>query len=290
MKGWAMSDQKIMEAAIRALLYEVSATPKPGLVDRLNNGAHHDMNFFSFIDSSVALNTYFYSIKDEISILYHPRQMLPSPGDVFQKLVPLGIEAEKKMKQATGGVNTHKGAIYALGLLTSASLECLYSSGHCELQTILNRVSDYVEPTLETGFQRHDEGVSYGQAQYNKLGLLGARGEAYHQYASATAIGIPMLETALDHGCDINKAMLHALIGLMASVMDSNVIGRHDVAMLRESQRRADEVLALGSVFTSEGMAAITAYDQWCIDSYVSHGGCADLLAVSVFLHFVKEI
>ncbi|MBS7525081.1 triphosphoribosyl-dephospho-CoA synthase [Fusibacter paucivorans] len=287
-----MSEEKIMESAIRALLYEVSATPKPGLVDRLNNGAHNDMDFFSFIDSSVALHTYFYKIKEAIAALYRQWRTLPPAEAVFQKLVPLGIDAEAKMKQATGGVNTHKGAIYALGLLTSASLECLYLHGCCEIPKILKRVSDYVAPTLEKDFAHQKEALklSYGQIQYEQMGLLGARGEAYHQYASATEVGIPMLETALERGCDINRAMLHALIGLMASVMDSNVIGRHNVEMLKASQCRANEVLEMGSVFTIEGMAAITAYDQWCIDSYVSHGGCADLLAVSVYLHFVKEI
>ncbi len=285
-----MSNQHIVDCAMRALLYEVSATPKPGLVDRQNNGAHHDMNFFSFIDSSVSLNSYFNKIRNYIELTYgnHAPSFLPADA-IFKSLVPLGIEAEVKMKAVTNGVNTHKGAIYALGLLTAAALENSMLLKKYDISHILDRVSEYVAPSLSTVFMAAESDESYGVQQYRTLGLLGARGEAFSKYASVTEFGLPSLELALEKGCNFNDAMIHALLNLMAHVVDSNVIGRHDLDMLSRSQSRAKEVLDKGSVFSDMGKMAINAYDEWCNKAYVSHGGCADLLAVTLFLYFIKE-
>ncbi len=93
-------------AAVRALLYEVSATPKPGLVDRNNSGSHQDMDFFTFVDSSSALIPWF---RDFFSIGWEHGD---ETGDrLFERLRFAGQNAEAKMFSATGGVNTHKGLI-----------------------------------------------------------------------------------------------------------------------------------------------------------------------------------
>ena len=101
--------------ALKSLLYEVSVTPKPGLVDRDNPGAHGDMDYYSFIDSAAALAPYF----SRCAAL--GRDSLCEPGEVLTRLRPLGLEAEEAMKQATGGANTHKGLIFSLGILCAAA-------------------------------------------------------------------------------------------------------------------------------------------------------------------------
>lgn len=104
--------EKIAAFAVESMLYEVAATPKPGLVDRANNGAHNDMDFFTFMSSAAALHDTF----DLMIKLGVQKQSSP-----IQELLPMlrkeGRLAEKKMFEATGGVNTHKGMIFSLGIL-----------------------------------------------------------------------------------------------------------------------------------------------------------------------------
>ena len=97
---------RIARDACRALLYEVNVTPKPGLVDRNNNGSHRDMDIFTFADSACALYPYFKSCA------LQGLAGKENPQELFCSLRPLGREAEEQMKQATNGVNTHKGAIF----------------------------------------------------------------------------------------------------------------------------------------------------------------------------------
>ena len=94
----------ISSLAMKSMIYEVAVSPKPGLVDRFNSGAHKDMDFFTFIDSSMIFMDYFYKCtmtgiefkEEDYSLL-------------LKSIRPLGIEAEKKMFAATNGINTHKG-------------------------------------------------------------------------------------------------------------------------------------------------------------------------------------
>ena len=97
--------------ATRSLLYEVSVSPKPGLVDRFDSGAHADMDFFTYLDSSAALTEYF-----RIAYLEGAASSCLTPPELFPRLRRLGVQAEQQMYTATGGVNTHKGIIFTLGL------------------------------------------------------------------------------------------------------------------------------------------------------------------------------
>lgn len=112
-----MNAVEIGDLAYEALLAEVNATPKPGLVDRANAGAHTDMDHGTFLLSAEALRPWFreFARLGEASAPKAPEAVLPS-------LRPAGIAAEEAMFAATGGVNTHKGAIFSLGLLTTAAV------------------------------------------------------------------------------------------------------------------------------------------------------------------------
>lgn len=109
--------EKIAELAVKSLLFEVGTTPKPGLVDLRDNGSHKDMDVFTFMSSASALFTYFQTCTKE-GILAKKEEK--SPKDLFERLRFEGILAETKMRRATGGVNTHKGAIFSLGILCGA--------------------------------------------------------------------------------------------------------------------------------------------------------------------------
>ncbi len=285
--------RKVVDYALKALLYEVAATPKPGLVDRANNGAHSDMDFYTFLDSSVELRHYFEAIAHFIIDQYghkNESKTLHEGEVIFSGLKTLGIQAEQDMKKATGGINTHKGVIYALGLLVAAVTELeLYNSGKLKIEDVTSRVSEYVGPSLEKEFIENDHTSAYGIIQYRTLGMLGARGEAYRGFETVRTKGLPALELGLEKGQSINDAMIGALLAIISDLEDSNVIGRHSPMVLKESQAFAKSILEVGAMTTEKGREMIEHYDQWCIAHRISHGGSADLVAVALFLFWIKN-
>jgi holo-ACP synthase/triphosphoribosyl-dephospho-CoA synthase len=106
-------------AAVRAILTEAAVSPKPGLVDRINSGSHTDMEFFTLIDSALALLPWFRDCAiagfDSAS-----EEVETGPAALFEALRPRGIKAEAEMRKASGGVNTHRGYIFSLGILSAA--------------------------------------------------------------------------------------------------------------------------------------------------------------------------
>jgi triphosphoribosyl-dephospho-CoA synthase len=93
----------------------------------------------------------------------------------------------------------------------------------------------------------------------------------------------------LKYGLSINDAMIGALLSIIADLEDSNVIGRHSPMILKESQAFAKTILEAGAMRTERGREMIEHYDQWCIAHRISHGGSADLVAVALFLFWIKE-
>lgn len=284
-----MLDAEIVDFALKALLYEVAATPKPGLVDRLDNGAHTDMDFYTFIDSTLSLRDYFQELVDFVNRMYvdHKAKRPLDATLIFEGIKPIGIRAEAKMKVATRGVNTHKGAIFAMGLLVTATAELERLNGF-SVEKATDRVTDYIASSLNREFDLHRGEDTYGVMQYETLGLLGARGEAYSGFKSATQFGLPILEACLSKGMSMNDAMIHALLNIMIHLDDSNVIGRTNLETLRLSQQKAAHCLNLDGLNTENGRRAIEAYAEWCIENRISHGGAADLMAVSVYLYFIR--
>lgn len=287
--------ERLAEYATKALLYEVAATPKPGLVDRANNGAHQDMDFYTFLDSSVRLQGYFYKIASVVDEKYKNSTLnFLSSEMIFSEIKNLGIKAEEQMLDSTNGVNTHKGAIFSIGLIVSAAAEifCIYGSRlNVEewISKLRNRVSEYISPELGNHFKSINEPITYGEEQYLKYGLTGARGEAASGFSTVFSYGLPALEEALMEGLNINEAMVQALLNLMCHVEDSNVIGRHNPQLLALSKDKACEVIRMGGMKTTEGIEAVYEYDGWCIEKNISHGGCADLLAVTVLIWMLKN-
>ena len=117
------SVHRIGSLAMQAMLFEVAATPKPGLVDRNNSGAHRDMDYFTFMASAAAIGGTMEKMA-RAGFLF-AENADDGEGKSLEKLLPelkkIGLEGEKKMFAATGGVNTHKGMIFSLGLLCGSA-------------------------------------------------------------------------------------------------------------------------------------------------------------------------
>ena len=272
--------RRVGQSAQRALLYEAAVTPKPGLVDRANSGAHRDMDFFTFLDSAAVLPSYFENCARE-GIRLHSRR----PAEVFEALQRRGARAERAMLAATGGVNTHKGAIFSLGVVCGA-LGMLYGrrSGELEGAEADDVLALCGEMTHEAVCKKLssltlENARTFGERMYVEHGLAGVRGEAAAGFPSVARASLPAFRAALAAGKSVNDAGVAALLALMANAEDSNVIRRGGLARARALMREAQTA----HVPDAEAM------DRRLIEENISPGGCADLLAVTFLLYFLLE-
>lgn len=249
--------------ATRALLYEAAITPKPGLVDRQDAGAHRDMDFYSFIDSALKLKPWF---------LYCARQgagLDIPPEDMLARLRPRGLVAEREMLQATGGANTHKGLIFSLGILCAAA-----GRGEAaDVPSLCALAGQIAAPALSDPL-----GDSHGDRVRRRYGGQGARGEAARGFPAAQA-ALPVFLEALSAGHGIDEAGRRALYRIMALIEDSNVLHRAGQEGLRFMQEGA-EALISGGFPREEALA----FDRALQARGISPGGSADSLALCLFL------
>lgn len=267
--------RRIAQLAQQALLYEVGVTPKPGLVDRRNNGSHKDMDFFTFQRSAVALYPYF----EQCARLGRKTQE-ELPQETFAALRNPGKAAEGAMLAATGGVNTHKGAIFSLGVLCGAlgRLEraqwqpgpvlALCGQMTCQL------LKDFDQP-----------GDTVGHRLYRDYGITGIRGQAATGYPAVETIGLPKLEAALARGLSLNDAACCALLAILAGTVDTNMIHRGSI---RRQEEVAQALTALLEKDPFPSLETLEALDDAFIRENLSPGGSADLLAMTLMLHFLK--
>ncbi len=275
---WEKDAQDIGRTAVRALLYEVSATPKPGLVDRYNSGAHSDMDFFTFLDSATVLYPYFFRCA-QVGMENCQR----NPRTWIESLRVQGILAEKQMLDATNGVNTHKGAIYSLGSICVAA-GILSGRGQkktpeqlCELAGELG-VAD-----LES--RRHDF------SQPGKLPAVpvtqntGARKEVSNGFPHVLQIGLPSFLRAREMGKNWNDAGVFALLCMVCKVIDTNIVRRKGAEALARVQHQLQKLWKQENLDDKE----IEQLDALWSQEGISPGGCADLLALTYFLYFYCE-
>jgi triphosphoribosyl-dephospho-CoA synthase len=278
----------IAQLAVKSLLFEVSATPKPGLVDRRNSGAHKDMDFFSFMASSSVLFHTFYNCALE-GVSFNSSNY----KELLSRIRPIGITGEEKMFSATNGVNTHKGLIFLMGII-SAALGSLYIErdykGNISTQEICDRVKEMTEGISDKELQgiKNKEKLTYGEKLFLKYGVKGIRGEVESGFRTVLNFGLPVIRGHLKEGKSCNDVLVHVLLNLMTKTEDSNVLGRHDMSVLNYVKHCAERALKLGGAFTKEGMQFIRMLDKDFIEKNISPGGAADLLAVTIMFYFLE--
>ena len=277
---------RVEDALRQGLQGEVDATPKPGLVDRDNPGAHRDMDWHTFARSTDA-------------IVPHLRQMGEKGWDwegtgeaLFAALRPMGAAAEKAMFRATGNVNTHKGIIFSLGLVTSFTLWHLARTGKVESEAVLREIGEAVTPLLERDFARIDRyhPHTHGEVLYVEQGCRGIRGEAMDGFPAVARIALPALRRFRQEGRPDNEAYIQTLLLLLSQVEDTNILSRSDAATLRQAQEDARAVLDRGGAFTPEGIQAVWDLNASFVEKNISPGGCADLLILAIFLEKMEGL
>jgi triphosphoribosyl-dephospho-CoA synthase len=273
--------------AYHAMMLEVHLTPKPGLVDTANNGAHSDMDLNTFIQSADAIAPYM----QQFVVAGWECSGLPA-NRLLTVLRPIGVRAEQAMLKVTRGINTHKGMIFILGLVCGA-LGWL-KANH------LNVDANHIRETIRQACQflvvdeLKNQPVSTfhtaGERMYQLYGLTGARGEAASGLSSVMQHSLPAYQTCLSAGASTEQALWQALLVLMANNDDSNLVSRGGIDGLNFVKNEAKQLLELGGYLYPEIEPALTALDKELIELHLSPGGSADLLAATWFIHEVVQL
>ena len=276
---WRKDRETMAAQAVRALLYEVCATPKPGLVDRANSGSHRDMDLFTFLDSAAALAPYF---RQAAELGRSTREW--APAWAFSRLRRAGLAAERAMLSATGGVNTHKGAIFSLGTVCAAAGRMWTPERPwAGTEGILDMAARLCREAVAADFAAMDglRPETAGARLYRETGCRGIRGELAAGLPSVREIGLPAMEAALAAGGSLEQAGLAALCALMARVEDTNLFARGGAAGQAWAAAQASQIS--GPI---PDRTALEELDREMIRRNLSPGGCADLLAITYFLRF----
>ena len=277
--GYVRQDkEKWVSSAIRAMLYEVSVTPKPGLVDPSSQGSHQDMDAFLFMDSALSLQAYFSDLYD-ISLSW-PKS-LPK---LFQEIREEGIKAETTMLNTTQHVNTHKGAIFSLGILFSASV--YQKQVALKLPEIIcQMLAGLTQRDFSDFTNKHP--LTAGENQFLTYGITGVRGEAEKGFPVVFDLALPYLKNRKG---TMNDRLLDTLMLIATSIKDTNLIKRAGgIHVLDNLQEQVTHFFDLGGAKTTAGKAYIHQLDQDFMRQNLSMGGAADLLILTIFLDLLTD-
>lgn len=281
--------ERLARLADSALRIEARLTPKPGLVDARNAGAHGDMDLHTLYVSAQALAPWWVTFATCGSL-----HVDAPDAELLTALRRIGRAAEDAMFTATGGINTHKGAVFAFGLLLGCAGRRLGSGRGVDVG-VCDDVAALATPLLVDDLVTSArEPVTAGELLYRAHGLTGARGQAASGYATARDVGLVAYREALEllaaqphlalGPMARDRALLHALLALLAVNNDTNLAHRGGPEAMTRVAARADGLLRLGGALNPHYVRLIEAFDDELTDAGLSPGGTADLLAVTIWL------
>lgn len=272
----AAQSRRLGALASESLRLELALEPKPGLVTPTRRGSHADMDHGTFIASIDALETYFVDCA-----------ALGAAGAAFSDLRQRAIAAEAQMLAATGGVNTHKGAIFTLGLLTAAAgWRALHvpTAAAADLGRIVGE--RWGTALLAHGADLPAIGpMSHGQRARLLHAVPGAREHAAAGFPVLFAITLPALRTAAARAAPPHACCLHALLTTMAVLPDTNLVHRGGPEGLLWAQQACERFVAAGSVFGVGWERHLEDLAEQFEQRWLSPGGSADLLSAACFVH-----
>lgn len=276
---------EIGEALHQAMLLEVCAQPKPGLVYPGSHGAHTDMGLLTFMVGTAAVTPAL------VLCAQSGREHAGDLPSLLPELRRIGVRYERRLLAATRQVNTQRGILFTAGLLCGAA--GFLSRTHSRLDTglLLDAVAAMAQGLVQRELAGADLAaktrLTAGEQLYLKYGATGIRGEVEKGLPAVRETGIPALDQALDRGCSANMAMVHCLMALMTRVEDTTILWRKGPETLHAVQDDARRILDMGSVFSPQGLSRIFALDREYTSQNISPGGCADLLAISIGVYLL---
>ena len=269
---------RVAGIAVAALTAELETWPKPGLVSHVDAGSHADMTADTFRASAAAIEPFFAELV-----------LAGAAGAFMDRLRAIGVAAEQAMLVATGGVNTHRGAIFGLGLL------CAAAGASCDdaRRAAPGARPDMPDILCRTVSMLWGRSVlrgpiplrSHGADALRRYGAGGARMQAAAGFPHALEIGLPALRLGRAQASgDPEAARVQAFFALLANVEDTNLLHRGGPGGLQFAQDAATGFLASGGVAHARWRDAAERIHHDFVAQHLSPGGCADLLAVTLFL------
>ena len=277
-----MNSKEVAKLATKALLYEVSISPKAGLVSRLSNGSHKDMDFYTFIDSVLSLSNYFSEC-----YTYGQENNFYSPN-FFKNLRDLGKKAEKEMYQATNGVNTHKGTIFSMGILISVLASHLKEVDKIDLKILSQKIKNMCSSLIDE-LENINNFSTYGEKAFKNYHLTGARGLALSGYDIVLLDGINKLKE-FTKSLDFETSCILLLFYYISILDDTNIVNRADFETLKEIQILCKNLYEENSKSLSKEKIRneMSKLNDIFIEKNISAGGSADLLILTIFIYFIK--
>jgi triphosphoribosyl-dephospho-CoA synthase len=269
-----LSSRQLASLAKDALIAEAELTPKPGLVDRRGSGTHTDLSLEIMRRSANTIELFFARMAAAATDS-------PIDGTLRAVLGAIGREAETAMLKATKGSNSHKGAIWILGLLVAGASS--------QLDVTATRVAECANQIARLPDHARIQPVSHGEAMCVRYGTTGARGEACAGFPHVVHVGLPGLAAARAYGLTEEQSRLHALLHIMASLDDTCVLYRGGAEGLQFVKKCARRVLEAGGPGCAAGEEAFSRFDRELSVKRISPGGSADLLAATLFLDALNE-
>lgn len=249
----------VADLAERALRLELDTTPKPGLVDRQDNGAHKDMDYALMSKSISALRPYL------------TRLAVESAKDIDPaKIKEIGIEAEKAMLKATGGVNTHKGALFCIGLSVAAASNLASATGSVEaysFKELVSRAASEIPSARGT----------HGAEAKRSFKAVGALENARAAYPELFTDWLPYYRSLEGDPFRCHKTLLH----IMTTLDDTNILHRRGAEGLAHAEAEAARLL---EDFSESGLSSL---NKDFIRENISPGGSADMLSLTIFIESI---
>ena len=266
--------KKLSSLAQKAILSEITLTPKPGLVDKFSNGSHVDMNYQTFIDSTSAISPWFSELV---------REGFSFRNSDLTKALPLirniGLRMESAMFEATQNINTQKGIIFLMGLSLFACGKLFSENDQFtskEFRAIIQSIcKDLVKKEL---VENSGSGKSHGKDIFIKYGYSGARGEAEGGFRMVFEFGLPHLNEVSELS---DEVIIKSFLAIAANNNDTNIIYRSSPEVLTGFKKRCQDAL---ENFNNTTYSAVI---DFCKKENISPGGSADLLAVTIFVWWV---
>ena len=260
--------------AVAALRGELDTYPKPGLVSRVDSGSHDDMDAATFEASATALEPYFAELA-----------RAGAAGAGMERLRRIGLDAEAAMRAATGGVNTHRGAIFGLGLLVAAA--GAFGGGVGGGRPLASgALGAHVRRTHARGILNGPELLhAPGALARRRYRVGGAPREAASGFPTLYRIGLPALRRARRAvPGNPQAARVEACLALIAALEDTNLLHRGGEAGARFARDAAASFLARGGVARPGWRDEAEGLHRAFVARRLSPGGAADLLAMTLFV------
>lgn len=264
-----LGDERVADLAHAALIDELETWPKPGLVSPVDSGSHHDMDAGTLRRSAAAIRPYF------AELVAAGRR-----GSEMAGLRAIGLRAEAAMLAATGGVNAHRGAIFSLGLICAAVGVAGHAPAPAEAWAeVVGRLWGGAIARAPTSADSH------GGRAARRYGVGGASAEAAAGFPTIREVGLPALRLGRARAPDDPEAArVQCFFALMAVLDDTNLLHRGGPEGLMRAQVAAAAFLDAGGIAAPDWRdRAITIHRDF-VAARLSPGGCADLLATTLFL------